>query len=51
MGVNKFTNKLQFWIDIESVAGTQQLVQMLNSQIELDVTHSQNFYELSLYRE
>ncbi|HEQ5552840.1 TPA: hypothetical protein VHD44_001760, partial [Streptococcus pyogenes] len=49
-GVNKFTNKLQFWIDIESVAGTQQLVQMLNSQIELDVTHSQNFYELSLYR-
>lgn len=49
-GVNKFTNKLDLWKKIIDIAGKEQLVTFLNSEIASDKTHSQNFYEISLYQ-
>ncbi|HFI0401146.1 TPA: HNH endonuclease [Streptococcus suis] len=49
-GVNKFTNKLQFWVDIKDISGVQRLIDLLTSEISSDITHSKNYYELSLYK-
>lgn len=49
-GVNKLTNKLDLWQGIIDVAGKEQLVTLLNSEIASDKTHSQNSYEISLYQ-
>lgn len=49
-GVNKFTNKLDLWKKIIDIGGKEQLITLLNSEIASDRTHSQNFYEISLYQ-
>lgn len=49
-GITLLTNKLNHWLKIIDIAGEQQLLTLLNSEITSDMTHSQNFYELSLYR-